>query len=215
MSHLVLLGDSIFDNDRYVPGGPSVIEHLHRILPRDWRATLLARDGAISLEVAGQLERLPPDATHLFVSAGGNDALESPLILNEAPSSFAEVLSCLAEIHDKFQKNYQAMLKKVLGYGKPIVVCTVYDSIPVLAPAEKAGLCLFNDVILREAFRVGVPVIDLRLVCNQASDYSSSSPIEPSVSGGGKIARAISQMVRGFDFTSERSRRLSEKELLT
>ena len=33
MSHVVLLGDSIFDNGRYVPGGPSVIEHLRKALP--------------------------------------------------------------------------------------------------------------------------------------------------------------------------------------
>ncbi len=33
MNHIVLLGDSIFDNARYVPGGPSVIEHLRRGLP--------------------------------------------------------------------------------------------------------------------------------------------------------------------------------------
>jgi hypothetical protein len=28
VSHVVLLGDSIFDNGRYVPGGPAVIDHL-------------------------------------------------------------------------------------------------------------------------------------------------------------------------------------------
>jgi hypothetical protein len=29
------------------------------------------------------------------------------------------------------------------------------------------------------------------VLCQEASDYSSISPIEPSASGGGKIARAI------------------------
>ena len=48
VNHIVLLGDSIFDNARYVPGGPSVIEHLRRVLPGGWRTTLLARDGAAS-----------------------------------------------------------------------------------------------------------------------------------------------------------------------
>ena len=33
MNHVILLGDSIFDNDRYVPGGPSVIQHVQRNLP--------------------------------------------------------------------------------------------------------------------------------------------------------------------------------------
>jgi hypothetical protein len=207
MSHVVLLGDSIFDNARYVPGGPSVIEHLRRSLPSGWRATLLAVDGSVASGVARQLERLPSDATHLVVSAGGNNALDhSSLILQETAGSFAEVLSRLAEVQNEFQEEYRAMLRMVLSQQKPVVVCTVYDAIPDLAPAEKAGLCLFNDVILREAFRAGVPVLDLRLVCTAASDYAPSSPIEPSVSGGGKIARAVSRVVTGHDFRAEGSR---------
>ena len=42
MSHLVLLGDSIFDNARYVPGGPAVIEQVRQSLPTGWRASSVA-----------------------------------------------------------------------------------------------------------------------------------------------------------------------------
>ena len=55
--HLVLLGDSIFDNAAYVPGGPSVIEHLRRILGGDWRATVV-RDPWTQV-VRGLLMRRP------------------------------------------------------------------------------------------------------------------------------------------------------------
>jgi len=75
MGHVVLLGDSIFDNAAYVPGGPAVIDHLTAALPHGWRETLLAVDGAGADDVATQLRSLPADATHLVVSAGGNDAL--------------------------------------------------------------------------------------------------------------------------------------------
>src|SRR5688572_1030904 len=96
MAHVVLLGDSILDNARYVPGGPSVIEHLRRALPRGWQGTLLAIDGSVASDVAAQVERLPSDATHLVVSAGGNDALgHSAMILRESAASFAEVLDRL------------------------------------------------------------------------------------------------------------------------
>jgi hypothetical protein len=207
VSHIILLGDSIFDNDRYVPGGPSVIEHLRRALPPGWRATLLARDGAGLAELERQVERLPADATHLVVSVGGNDALDySGLILHEPAGSFAEVLSRLAEIQETFRREYRAMLERLLAHGRPTAVCTVYDAIPGLDPAERMGLCLFNDVILREAFRAGVPVIDLRLLCTEAADYSRTSPIEPSIVGGGKIARAVARLVTGYDFQGEGSR---------
>lgn len=196
MGHVVLLGDSIFDNARYVPGGPSVIEHLHRSLPTGWKATLLASDGSVASGVSRQLSRLPADATHLVVSSGGNNALDhSNLILHESAGSFAEVLSRLAQIRADFQREYQAMLAEVLALGKDVVVCTVYDAIPGLDRVEQTGLSLFNDVILREAFRARVPVIDLRLICTETSDYASSSPIEPSVSGGGKIARTVTRAV--------------------
>jgi hypothetical protein len=210
MSHVVLLGDSIFDNGRYVPGGPSVIEHLRKDLPSGWRATLLAKDGAAASSVVRQLEGLPGDATHLVVSAGGNDALDhSSLLLHELAASFGEVLTRLAEVREEFQQSYQAMLERVLRCRRPTAVCTVYDAIPGLDRVEATGLCVFNDVILREAFRAGLPVIDLRLVCGDAADYARSSPIEPSAIGGGKIARAICHLVTTCDFKAVGSRVLA------
>lgn len=196
MAHVVLLGDSIFDNATYVPGGPSVIEHLRHALPKNWRATLLARDGAITADVVGQLKHLPSDVSHLVVSAGGNNALDySSLILNEPAGSFLEVLARLAEVRDEFQREYRGMLREVLLRDLPVVVCTVYDAIPGLSSAEKAGLALFNEVILREAFRAAVGVLDLRLLCADPADYATTSPIEPSVVGGGKIARVLARVV--------------------
>jgi hypothetical protein len=196
MGHVILLGDSIFDNARYVPGGPSVVQHLSRALPAGWRATLLAVDGSVAANVSGQLGRLPSDATHLVVSAGGNDALgHSALIHRERAGSFAEVLHRLGEICTEFQAEYRAMLQAVIERGLPTIACTVYDAIPGLELPDLTGLRLFNEVILREAFRAGLSVIDLRLICREAADYASTSPIEPSALGGGKIARALARAV--------------------
>jgi hypothetical protein len=46
-------------------------------------------------------------------------------------------------------------------------------------------------VISRTAFEIGATLIDLRLICDEKSDYATVSPIEPSTAWGGKIARAI------------------------
>ena len=43
--HVVLLGDSIFDNGSYVPGEPSVPEQGQRQLPHGWQGTRRAGDG--------------------------------------------------------------------------------------------------------------------------------------------------------------------------
>ena len=47
--HVVLIGDSIFDNGAYVAGGPDVVTQLRERLPQGWRATLGAVDGAVRL----------------------------------------------------------------------------------------------------------------------------------------------------------------------
>jgi hypothetical protein len=190
--HVVLLGDSIFDNAAYVPGGPSVVEHLRRMLPPRWEATLLAVDGATIESVERQLQRLPETATNLVLSVGGNDALEhAGFLLTEPADSFAAALAGIARIRDEFSREYQAMLDEVRSVGLPLAVCTIYDSIPGLGEAELAGVSIFNDVITRCAFAAGATLLDLRLIANESTDYAAVSPIEPSASGGGKIARAI------------------------
>jgi hypothetical protein len=44
------------------------------------------------------------------------------------------------------------------------------------------------------AFSRGTALIDLRIICSEDGDYAN--PIEPSVQGGLKIARAIASLAR-------------------
>ena len=179
MSHVVLLGDSIFDNERYVPGGPAVIEHLRRVLPKGWRATLLARDGDRAVDVPGQLAGLPADATHLIVSAGGNDALEHILLFQEPASSVGEAMVRLAEMREEFLQAYRRMLEAALQSGKSAAVCTIYDAIPGLPRGRTPALPLSMRFCAGRRFRL--PLIDLRLICNEASDYAATSRLNVGV----------------------------------
>ena len=52
MTHIVLLGDSIFDNQAYVGPGPDVVTQLKAALPAGGRATLSAVDGHTTREMA-------------------------------------------------------------------------------------------------------------------------------------------------------------------
>src|SRR5688572_25700059 len=49
------------------------------------------------------LARLPADATHLVVSAGGNDALGSRPALPASPAAVDDLLDALADLHAAFQ----------------------------------------------------------------------------------------------------------------
>ena len=97
MPHVVLLGDSIFDNGAYTQGGPDVITQLREALPAGWRATLGAIDGATTQDVDPQLRALPSDVTHAVLSLGGNDALGHADLIEMRVRSSAEVLGRLAD----------------------------------------------------------------------------------------------------------------------
>jgi len=206
MKHVVLLGDSIFDNKRYVGEEPDVIDELKADLPAGWTASLNALDGSTTLDIAGQLKRLPPDATHLVVSVGGNDALEHKNLLDEKASSVSEALDKLGKIRTEFQANYRAMLDHLLAVKLPAAVCTIYEAHykdPDTHRIAATGLSVFNDIITREAFARGLPLIDLRLIVTVDDDYAND--VEPSSKGGAKIARAIADLVTTDDFKQERS----------
>lgn len=211
--HLILLGDSIFDNAAYVPDGMPVIQHLRQIIPENWLATLLAIDGDVTVGVAGQMADLPSGATHLVISVGGNDALQASGVFREPVSTVGEALFHLADEMTEFRRSYRQMLWQVLEINLPVAVCTIYNAIPGLGEMEKTALALFNETILQEAFAARVPVIDLRLICNEHDDYSTLSPIEPSHTGGEKIARAIASLLDAHDFASGHSTVISQVAL--
>ena len=201
VSHVVLLGDSIFDNAAYVTAGePDAVQQVRQRLPYGSQATLAAVDGSKTRDVRDQLRRLPAEATHLVVSAGGNDALHSSDFLTAPVRSTTEALLGLADIAEEFERGYLNMLAGVLALGLPTATCTVYyPRFPEAALQRMAisALTVFNDCIIRAAFAHGLPLLDLRLICTEEGDYAN--PIEPSARGGEKIARAIVEVVEhGF-----------------
>jgi hypothetical protein len=189
--HIVLLGDSIFDNASYTKGLPDVVTHLRELLPSGVRASLLAIDGSTTDDLADQLATLPMNATRAVVSVGGNNALLNADILNLAVSSTQEALHLIGARASKFEDDYRSAILAVTRRVPDVTVCTVYNgNLPEeQALSARVALMVFNDVILRVAFQLHLGVIDLRLVCVDPSDYAN--PIEPSGAGGAKIARAI------------------------
>ena len=206
MKHIVLLGDSIFDNAAYVKGGLNVIEHLRSLLPRDWQATLLAVDGSVTSDVIRQIQEVPTSATHLITSIGGNDGLSRADVLQHKARSVGETVDQLATLRAEFQQNYQRMLKAVLALNLPLALCTIYDPCfpdPLMQRLTTTALNIFNDCILREAITHGLPVLDLRLICTEPEDYANE--IEPGVPGGRKIAAGILKLVENHDFSGGRT----------
>ena len=189
--HVALLGDSILDNGAYTSGGPDVVSQLTSMLPAGWRASLLAVDGAMMGGLAHQLYDLPADVSHVVVSIGGNDVLQSLDVVRLKVKSSSDAFLSLGKLAQGFERGYRAAIDRVRRLGLPTTICTIYNGnlSGQEGAAARVALTAFNDVILRVAFESQFRVIDLRLVCTEPADYAN--PIEPSSRGGEKIARAI------------------------
>ena len=188
--HIALLGDSILDNKAYTNGEPDVATHLSRLLPSDG-VNLCAIDGSTTVHLQPQLARVPSEASHIVLSIGGNDALMNLDMLSLPVGSTTEALFLFRDRIRAFETSYRAALKATLALGRETAICTIYngDLDPPQADPARIALMMFNDVILRCGFECGLSIIDLRLICIEKSDYAN--PIEPSGSGGLKIAKAI------------------------
>jgi hypothetical protein len=195
MAHIVLLGDSILDNGAYVVPGEDVSSRLKERLPND-RVTLLARDGAVIDGALEQLTGVPSDATHLVISAGGNDALRSVGVLGEPARTVADALGRVLIIRDRFADRYRKLLDGAQRFDPPTAICTIYDvRLPDLQQRALANLALgvLNDVITREAASRRLALIDLRVMFTSEAHFANA--IEPSGHGSELIAAAIQDVV--------------------
>ena len=196
MNHLVLLGDSVFDNARYTLGSPDVITQVREVLPVGWQASLVAVDGSTTREIPAQVQRVPQDASNLVLSVGGNDAIMHADILRMPASSTSEALSLLADVSARFEESYRGAVAACRGMDLPLAICTIYNgSFPDRDYQRQisTALMVFNDAIVRVGAELGLSIVDLRLVCSAPADYAN--PIEPSSIGGQKIARCIANLV--------------------
>lgn len=192
--HIVLAGDSIFDNDAYVMGDVGVIEQMRRSLPSGWSAFKIAVDGDCIRDVLRQIEHLPTHATHLVVSVGGNDLIGYSHLLNSVRSP-KDIVSVLAAPKATFAALYGDMLDQLRQLPVHLSVCTVYTAIPFEEPLMRSfgstAIGAFNELICEQAAARNVPVFRLDQVCTEVDDFSAVSPIEPSSKGGQKIVDGL------------------------
>ncbi|MGE0627987.1 MAG: SGNH/GDSL hydrolase family protein [Hyphomicrobiaceae bacterium] len=193
---ITLLGDSIFDNARYVGDEPCVADQIEEGLT-DWNVDLRATDGAPVREVLTDQLRQKPENGVIVLSAGGNDALNSLHLLEGHTNAWSiEFWRGCYRIRETFRKDYAQLLDTLTSYNLPVAVCTIYNpdysrivAGKILQKMAAVGVALFNDVIVREALRRSLHVIDLRDICTTAADFVNV--IEPSSIGGRKIADKI------------------------
>ena len=190
--HIVIAGDSIFDNGAYVPGEKDVFQQLKDLAEGQAEVTSLAVDGSVTEDVLTQITRLPSNTTHLFISSGGNDALRQMGLLSQSVQSVAEAMLILSTSQEQFRAQYRRLIARIqLLTNTKTVVCTIYhpNSAAEKQSVMDIGVSLFNDVIVEETNKARIPVLDIRGIFLNREDYANE--IEPSSIGGQRLAAAI------------------------
>lgn len=167
--HLVLLGDALQNIDL----GSGEIESALVPRPRNpWKITVLQ-----ALQ-RGHVREIPEHATHIVISIEGAWAIEASGLLQAGTHTIHEALATLCAAADEFERILAGMIAAAQETGLPTVVCTLVPA-RYAKPAEHrvatTALAIFNDRVVRRAFAASLPVVDLRMVCDEDADYASET----------------------------------------
>eukprot|EP01006_Ploeotia_vitrea_P022398 TRINITY_DN54808_c0_g1_i1.p1 TRINITY_DN54808_c0_g1~~TRINITY_DN54808_c0_g1_i1.p1 ORF type:complete len:235 (+),score=20.54 TRINITY_DN54808_c0_g1_i1:86-790(+) len=227
MRKIVLVGDSVFDNKTYVKKGAvtdnythpelgsSVIEHLQE---REENSVLCAEDGAIISQVREQLPHIPTDATHVFVSCGGNDLLiQQGTVMSQILQGTDKDIA-VANLGAELSNKYLQLFEELKLLNRPTAVCFIYNPCYTKSQANPNPRVVTEQTLLQQwapevikqvnqsvilplAQQFKFAVLDLQTLFNDASCYAN--PIEPSVEGGRRIAELVHKVVQVHDFGGE------------
>ena len=163
-----MLGDSILNNQKYVPAQDSI----PYLLNQQFHLINLAKDNATITSVYSQLNKIPIDLnnsnTFIFVSVGGNDIINNKQNINQYIEKYNTLLE---SIKTRLSKSN-------------IIILNLY--FPIESHEEYYNeINIWNNNIKNQSIKS----IDLTNIIKSPNDLTAY--IEPSSIGGKKIASAI------------------------
>jgi hypothetical protein len=170
--HLVLLGDALQNIDL----GEGQPENALVPRPRNpWKLTILQAPEVLQ---RGHVRAIPAEASHIGICVDGGWAIETSGLLRGGAQSVKDALDALASAADEFEKIFARLIAAATETGLPTIVCTLVPA-RYFEPSQErvaaAALAIFNDRILRRAFAARLSIVELRLVCDEDSDYASET----------------------------------------
>jgi hypothetical protein len=188
--NLFLIGDSMLNNQLYVPDGDSVY-HKVREQTRE-TVHLLAKDDAVITEMYSQLHKIPQhfndNATYVCVSAGGNDLLgmQSLIYTNSFKKDSQEEMDDVFKEYTKFI----SAIKMRLPDATLLLLNLYYPpSMPHLKTVVAYWNELLSNTFTNDSVTKNIRVIQVDKVFTDPTDFVSR--IEPSSEGGDKLSRLI------------------------
>ena len=170
--HLVLLGDALENLELGLDPAEEVLVPRPR---NPWKLTVLEPPQVLE---RGWSRAIPLDATHIGICLDGGWAIEASGLLRGEAKSIRSALKALALAADQFEEIFARLIAAALEAGLPTVVCTLVPSRHQEASRRRVAataLAIFNDRILRQAFWAKLSIVELRLICDEESDYASET----------------------------------------
>jgi hypothetical protein len=170
--HLVLLGDALQNIDL----GKGQAESTLVPRPRNpWKLTVLQPPEVLR---QGRVRAIPAEVSHIGICVDGGWAIETSGLLQGGAQTIREALDVLALAADEFENMFARLIAAATEAGVPTIVCTLVPARYVEPSQHRVAataLAIFNDRILRRSIAARLSIVELRLVCDEASDYASET----------------------------------------
>ena len=170
--HLVLLGDALQNIDL----GKGQAETALVPRPRNpWTLTVIQPPEVLR---QGRVRAIPVGVTHIGICVDGGWAIEASGLLKGRAQSIRDALDTLAAAADEFEDMFAHLIAAATEAGVPTIVCTLVPARYVEPSQERVAataLAIFNDRILRRTIAAHLSIVELRLICDEDSDYASET----------------------------------------
>ena len=199
---IILLGDSIFKNEKYVEQGKSVYSFLIQQNENERNIYNYATDESTIVDVYNQINQIPIDVnnenTTIFLSIGGNDIFEkfiqtqtqTQTQTNTTGENTNQVLDAMFSAYKQLVKSIQTKMNK-----SNIVLLDVYYPQSIQIKPYHPIIRLWNNKINNYANNSSNNIQDILKISEiltQPADFVFM--IEPSEAGGMKLAKYILQI---------------------
>jgi hypothetical protein len=170
--HLVLLGDALQNIDL----GKGQAESTLVPRPRNpWKLTVLQPPEVLR---QSRVRAIPAEVTHIGICVDGGWAIETSGLLKGRAQSIQDALDTLASAADEFENMFARLIAAAAEASVPTIVCTLVPARYAESSQQRVAataLAIFNDRVLRRAAAARLSVVELRLVCDEDSDYASET----------------------------------------
>ena len=181
--NIVLIGDSILNNSVYTFQNQSVPDLISKQLEKTPEKTLynLAKDGATISDCSNQLHGLPSNLnsieTNVFISAGGNDILNSRRLNSVSVDA----------LFNKYMELIKTVKTKLTNSN--IVLLKLYYPVKSTYKSFYTVIKQWNQLLDDNSSVIGYKLLQTDTIIVSKEDIVYD--VEPSAKGGDKIAEAI------------------------